>query len=82
MRPRGLAADELSGLLGSFIPFAKTAAQRRKTGDPRPSLKERYKNKQDYVQRISRAARKLVEALYLLAEDAERMIADARKAKF
>ena len=35
LRPRGLAEDELSGLLGSFIPFAKTKTQRRKAGDPR-----------------------------------------------
>jgi hypothetical protein len=81
LRPRGLAEDELSGLLGSFIPFAKTRAEQRKSGDPRRSLEERYRNKQDYVQQVSRAARKLVEARYLLTEDAERMIAEARKAK-
>jgi hypothetical protein len=81
LRPRGLAADELSGLLGSFIPFAKTKAQRRKSGDPRPSLEERYTNKQDYVQQVSRAARILIEQRYLLPEDAERMIADARKSR-
>jgi hypothetical protein len=79
LRPRGLAEDELSGLLGSFIPFAKTKAQRRKSGDPRPSLKERYKDLNDYVQQISRVARVLVEQHYLLAEDAERLIAEARK---
>jgi hypothetical protein len=81
LRPRGLAEGELSSLLGSFIPFAKTKAQRRKSGDPRPSLEERYKNKQDYVQQISRAARILIEQRYLLAEDAERMITEARKVK-
>ncbi len=61
LRPRGLAEGELSGLLGSFIPFAKTKAQRRKTRDPRLSLEERYQNRADYVQRVSRAARILVE---------------------
>jgi hypothetical protein len=81
LRPRGLAEGELAGLLGSFIPFAKTKAERRKSGDPRRSLGERYKTKQDYVQQISRAARKLVEERYLLAEDAERMIAEAKKRK-
>jgi hypothetical protein len=34
------------------------------------------------VQQISRAARLLVEQRYLLAEDAERMIAEASKSKF
>jgi len=79
LRPRGLAEGELAGLLGSFIPFAKTKAARRKSGDPRLSLEERYKSRDDYVRRISCAARALVEARYLLPEDAERMIAEAKK---
>jgi len=79
LRPRGLAEDELAGLLGSFIPFAKTKTERRKTGDARLSVEERYKDRSDFVQQISRAARKLVEQRYLLPEDAERMIHEARK---
>ena len=79
LRPRGLAEGELAGLLGSFIPFAKTKAARRKIGDPRLSLEERYKNRDDYVRQFSRAARLLVEQRYLLAEDAERMITEAKK---
>ena len=82
LRPRGLAEGELAGLLGSFIPFAKTKAERRKSGDPRLSIEERYKDRNDYVERISRAARQLIEQRYLLAEDAERMIAEARKSTF
>jgi hypothetical protein len=78
-RPRGLAEGELSGLLGSFMPFAKTKSQRRKSGDPRLSIEERYKNRDDYVQQISRAARRLVDQRYLLAEDADRMIVEATK---
>jgi len=81
LRPPDLAEGELSGLLGSFIPFAKTKAQRKKTGDPRPSLEERYKDRSQYVKQISRAARALVEVRYLLAEDAERIIAEAAKSK-
>ena len=81
LRPRGLAEDELAGLLGSFIPFAKTKAERRNNGDPRLSLEERYKNRGDYVRQISRAARQLVGERYLLAEDAERMITEAANSK-
>jgi len=81
LRPRGLAEGELAGLLGSFIPFAKTKSQRRKTGDPRPSLEERYRNKADYVDRVGRAARHLVEQRFSLLEDAERIIAEATKAR-
>jgi len=82
LRPRGLAEGDLAGLLGSFFPFARTIAQRRKTGDPRPALEQRYRNKADYVQRISRAARILVEERYLLPEDAARIIAQAAKPDF
>ena len=79
LRPRGLAEDELAGLLGSFSPFAKTKSERREKGDPRLSLQERYKNRGDYVKQFSRAARRLVEQRYLLSEDAERMISEAKK---
>ncbi len=79
LRPRGLAEGELSGLLGSFKPFAKSKTQRKKTGDPRLSLAERYGDKQDYVEQISRAARTLVDERFLLPEDAERIIAEAKK---
>jgi hypothetical protein len=79
LRPRGLAGDELSGLLGSFIPFAKTKSQRKKTNDPRLALQERYRDHNDYVQRFSQAARILVEKRYLLPEDADRMIREAKK---
>ena len=80
LRPRGLAEGDLAGLLGSFIPFAKTKAQRRQTGDPRLSLDERYKDQNDYVQQVSRAARILIDEGFLLQEDAERIITEAAKA--
>ena len=79
LQPRGLAEDELSGLLGSYIAFAKTKAERRKAGDPRLSVEERYKDQTDYVQKISRATRSLVEKRFLLPEDAQRMIHEAKK---
>ena len=81
LRPRGLAEDELAGLLGSHIPFVRTRAGRRKTGDPRPSLEERYKDRAAYVRQVSRAARMLVQQRYLLAEDAARIIEEAARAR-
>ena len=81
LRPRGLAEGELSGLLGSFIPFTKTKDQRKKTGDPRWSIEERYKDQADYVRQVSRAARILIDQRVLLPEDAERIIAEAAKAR-
>jgi Alpha/beta hydrolase domain len=79
LQPRRLAEDELSGLLGSFIHFAKTKAERNKLHDPRLSLKERYKNHNDYVKKVSGAARILVDQRYLLPDDAERTIKEAKK---
>ena len=79
LQPRRLAEDELSGLLGSYIAFAKTKAGRHETGDPRLSVEERYKDQADYVQQVSRAARVLVEQRFLLPEDAERIIVEANR---
>ena len=75
------AEDELCCLNGQYIPFAKTKEEREKASDPRLSVEERYKDLADYVQRVSQAARTLVDERFLLVEDAERLIAEARKAK-
>ena len=81
LRAKGFIEDELCYLNGQYIPFAKTKEEREKTGDPRLSIEERYKDQADYVERISHAARALVEERFLLPEDAERLIADAAKNK-
>ena len=58
-------------LTGSYIPFARTAAERKANGDPRPSIEERYKNKADYLARIRTAAATLVKDGFMLEEDVE-----------
>ncbi len=62
---------------GSFIPFARTRAERERTGDPRPSLEERYGTRDAYVARVKEAADALVAARLLLAEDAARYVETA-----
>jgi len=62
----------------SFWPFALTREERLEQGDRRPSVEERYTGKGDYVTRISKAAKRLVEARFLLAEDAEAIVDFAR----
>jgi hypothetical protein len=62
---------------GSFIPFAKTKAERLASGDPRPSLEERYGTHENYVEKVRAAANEMVRDRYLLAEDAGRLIAEA-----
>jgi len=79
LRPDGLAEGDLAGLLGSFIPFAKTKSERERTGDPRLSLEERYVSEDDYIAGIARTARILVEQRYLLAEDAGRIVQEAKR---
>lgn len=54
-------------LLGSLIPFAKTAAERGK--DPRKSLEERYRGKAEYLGRVTEAGLTLVKQGYVLRED-------------
>jgi hypothetical protein len=65
--------------VGSYIPFAKTKEERMKTGDPRLSLEERYKDNADYVEKLALAARTLIEERFLLPEDAARIINAAKK---
>jgi hypothetical protein len=55
--------------LGSFLPFARTAEARQRSGDPRPSLAERYAGKDDYLARYRKAAEELVRQRWLLADD-------------
>lgn len=81
LQPDDLAEDELSGLLGSFIPFARTKAERRKNGDRRLSIEERYRNQADYIGRVARATRALIEQRLLLSDDADRIIREAEKCK-
>jgi hypothetical protein len=52
LRRKEVGADGmLANLLGSYIPFARTKEERTKTGDPRPSLEERYGSFEQYLKR-------------------------------
>ncbi len=57
---------------GSFAPFARTEAERRAAGDPRPSLQERYLTRQDFAAALRKAADQQVSDGFLLSEDEER----------
>jgi hypothetical protein len=59
----------LAGLVGSFEPFAPTAAERMRTGDTRRSIAERYSGRQDYLARVEAAARDLVRQRFMLSAD-------------
>lgn len=57
---------------GSFVPFARTEAERLAAGDPRPSLAERYPTRDDFAAAVRAAAENLIRARLLLPEDMER----------
>jgi hypothetical protein len=61
---------------GSFAPFARTEAERRAAGDPRPSLEARYGSRDDFVAKVRAAAARQVDAGLLLAEDVPRTVAE------
>jgi hypothetical protein len=69
---------ELCDRDGSFIPFATTREERERSGDPRPSLAERYGDRAAYVARIEAAAAALVAERLLLPEDRGAYVAAAR----
>jgi hypothetical protein len=75
----GRFEDGFCSLQGSFVPFARTRAERAASGDPRPSLEERYPTREAYVEAVRRAADGLVAQRYLLAADAAALVAEAER---
>ncbi len=56
---------------GQFIPFAATKAERVASGDPRPSVQERYKSFGQYRSAVVNAVDDLVKRRLMLCEDAD-----------
>jgi len=63
------APEQRVSFLGSWIPLAKTAEERKKSGDPRPSIAECYASQAEYMGKFEQAAKKLIEQRFLLQED-------------
>jgi alpha/beta hydrolase family protein len=63
--------NQLVALLGSYILLPQTKADREASHDPRASIAERYSSKEDYMDKIRKAADALVKQGYLLAEDVQ-----------
>ncbi|HYB43646.1 MAG TPA: alpha/beta hydrolase domain-containing protein [Candidatus Methylomirabilis sp.] len=77
--PDSGGAEQLLVFAGATIPFARTRAEREATGDPRPSVAERYVSRADYLERVGEAARALARDGYLLEEDIEISVAAAAR---
>jgi hypothetical protein len=62
---------------GSFVPFARTEAERAAAGDPRPSLEARYPGgRPEFLARTRAAAEQTVVAGWLLPEELESEVAE------
>ncbi len=75
--PKIGAPDVIYNMVGSFIPFAKTKVEREAAGDPRLSIEERYKDKEDYLRQVKEAAVALTSTGFLLKEDVDKVEAKA-----
>jgi hypothetical protein len=69
----------LAGLVGSFLPFPADAQQRESLEDPRRSIAERYRSRDDYLTQVRRAAEALVQQRFTLAADVDAVVARARE---
>jgi hypothetical protein len=68
------APEEIYSMVGSFLPFARTKAERELRHDPRPSVEERYAGRVQYLAKIEAAARSLVSGGYLLEGDVAEIV--------
>jgi hypothetical protein len=68
------APEQSLRMLGSTLPFPSTPAARRRSGDPRLSIVERYASKEVYLEQVKKAAEALIAERFLLAADLEAIV--------
>ena len=68
------AENDLVSLGGAYLPFALKKTDREATGDPRPSLEERYGSFRGYVDQLEARCQAMVQAGYLIPADIPRII--------
>ncbi len=72
---------QICNYVGGMVPFARTAAERKASGDPRLSLEERYASHDGYVAAVRKATERAVRAGFLLKPDADRLVRQAEASK-
>ncbi len=65
----GVWANDGCESTGQYIPFAQTLEERIASGDPRPSVEERYRSLSHYVREVTHALNRMVRQRLLLCED-------------
>jgi hypothetical protein len=69
------APDQRESFLGSFIPLPRTQQERERSGDPRPSVAERYASRDQYIEKFTVVAVRLIHQRFLLQEDLPAIVA-------
>ena len=77
MTASGFFKGEICAFTGGYVPFAQTLAQRLATGDPRPSIAERYSTVGNYYFAASQIAKHLIAQRLLLPADGARITSQA-----
>ena len=72
---------EICNYVGGMVPFARTAAERKSSGDPRPSLEERYRDHDGYVEAVRKATERAMKERFLLPQDAQKLVQDAAQSR-
>jgi hypothetical protein len=64
---------------GSYVPLPRTNADRKRANDPRGSIEARYRDKDQYIGLVSKAALALIDQGYLLNEDLAAILKNAAR---
>ena len=70
---------EISSMVGSYIPFPRTLAEREARNDPRPAIMERYTGRDEYLGLVAQAGLGLIEDGLMLPRDLPSVIANAAR---
>lgn len=68
------AATQRVSFEGSYLPFPKTPGERKRTGDPRRSISERYASREEYLHLYGQAIGELVGQRWILGEDRDALM--------
>jgi hypothetical protein len=68
------APGDLMAMMGSTVPFPRTAGERARRADPRRAIEERYTGRDDYLARVRSDAQTMVAVRHLLAEDVDAVV--------
>lgn len=69
--------DELADFRGMFIPLPWNAADKKRTGDPRPAVLQLYRSRADYMDKVRAAVKVLIKEGFVLPGDADAVIKHA-----